>query len=905
MSMPTKRKAHQSDHCDPPTLKPGRPQRVYGIKDAVKLVSLMSITAFKVDMVLRVLILIRVELLTRLLLSIYTNYILLNFSQVIHNKLKLHQALRACYIDDQFTIQTLHYHVQMARKHASSLSSAKEENDDVQRRHEGKVVELSRPGDASTTISPLTDEASETTIFTSLSQPLVPQQRAAVEAPPQLLPVENEAGAVQPERVILVTRRRSAKQASEARLEAKIQRAEYDCRYKLAFKAATDLLHRRRHENENDIICELFGSVKGLVVHLNEKYNLNGKRKLSVTTLYRAIRLGKTGQSSPSKRGPTPKIPNILLDVVASHSEVSQVGNGGELRGRDIKRIMGAAVLGTLHENKFVLESAWKKLRTKYPERIQAGTKVTMEEARSKWTTVNNLEQWFDDAKADLINSGLVIDREVRDEQGGLLSELDFRSDEVKRRIINMDETHHDLSITGDKGGSRSLVYNNPSLQRGYKKTVKPGRHVTGVYATNASGEALPPLYIFDSGAKIEANYRIKLSWLEGLPVVSGRFGCPDIVEVASFYSVRAKGSMDDSLFNDYIERVVLPLYPNISKHARFDPNTGKLLCGPVILKVDSGPGRIIASLESVTKRAEFLENGLLILMGLPNATSVNQEMDALYGAFKSATYARGEIILTHRLRMRGLQNVAAHRAQQDADAPDHHEDGVAGRVFPPPLAMNFEDLATIVDGNVDDAIELKPFTRNFTREKILGSWAKVGFVPLTRACVKNRKVRHELGQRERDESLEELQVQYDRLVDMAEEHGLNAGVFDGRIPVATHVERGVDEADQVRQLLAKKGSFSASALWNVCGTRIGNASVVLRAQREQLALDGEKIAAQSQTKIERRAKQLQAAQRSLQKHETNPATMNDKDWIDIIKWVLPVERLAKNGFNRGKTHVT
>ena len=61
---------------------------------------------------------------------------------------------------------------------------------------------------------------------------------------------------------------------------------------------------------------------------------------------------------------------------------MSQVGNGGELRGRDIKRIMGAAVsMGTLCENKFVLESAWKKLQTKHPERVQAGTKVTMEEA--------------------------------------------------------------------------------------------------------------------------------------------------------------------------------------------------------------------------------------------------------------------------------------------------------------------------------------------------------------------------------------------------------------------------------------------------------------------------------------------------------------------------------------------
>ena len=166
------------------------------------------------------------------------------------------------------------------------------------------------------------------------------------------------------------------------------------------------------------------------------------------------------------------------------------------------------------------------------------------------------------------------------------------------------------------------------------------------------------------------------------MEVVLGRFGCSEIVKVASFYSVQAKGSMDDLLFNDYIERIVLPLYPNISKHARFDPNTGKLLCGPVILKVDSGPGRIIANLENITKRAEFLEMGLLILMGLPNATSVNQEMDALYGPFKSATYARGEIILTQRLRTRGLQNAAAAVIQAPQDF-DNNEEDVAGCVIP------------------------------------------------------------------------------------------------------------------------------------------------------------------------------------------------------------------------------
>ena len=81
--------------------------------------------------------------------------------------------------------------------------------------------------------------------------------------------------------------------------------------------------------------------------------------------------------------------------------------------------------------------------------------------------------------------------------------------------------------------------------------------------------------------------------------------------------------------------------------------------CVAVILKVDYGPGRMIANKDSITERAEFWEKGLLVLIGLPNATSVNQEMDALYGPFKTATYARGESILTEQLRLRGLQNSA------------------------------------------------------------------------------------------------------------------------------------------------------------------------------------------------------------------------------------------------------
>jgi hypothetical protein len=152
---------------------------------------------------------------------------------------------------------------------------------------------------------------------------------------------------------------------------------------------------------------------------------------------------------------------------------------------------------------------------------------------------------------------------------------------------------------------------------------VKSARNVTGAYATNAAGEVLPPFYTFDSSAKSAENFRVKVSWLEGLPTVTGRFGCPTKVESGSFHTVRPRGPMDDSLLNEYIEQVIVPLNPNLNKMAVFDPITGKLNQGPVILNDNAGPGRIVLSEDILSKREQLYERGLIIIMGLPNATTV------------------------------------------------------------------------------------------------------------------------------------------------------------------------------------------------------------------------------------------------------------------------------------------
>ena len=332
--------------------------------------------------------------------------------------------------------------------------------------------------------------------------------------------------------------RKSSKQTTHANLVAKEESAEYYNRFKAAFKEGTIAVAAKRDKKTKS-----GESVPSIATRLNRKYGLlyqKGKRKLTRTTLHRAVQNGRIGVS-PCKRGPASKIPDLLLDLTGTHSEVSQVGNGGELRGKDFKMVMGAAVLGTQYEGRFKMESAWRKLRKTHPEKLQAANVATGEDARLRWTTYNNLQKWFDDAKLDLIASGLVSDNAVVNERGDLISEVDFGSpqrggDDVKRRILNMDETHHDLSITTEKGGPRSTMYHNPHLQRGYKRTVKAGRHVTGVYATNAAGEVLPPMYIFDSSATIETNYRVRVSWLDSLPNVEGRFGCPSRVQSGSFW---------------------------------------------------------------------------------------------------------------------------------------------------------------------------------------------------------------------------------------------------------------------------------------------------------------------------------------------------------------------------------
>jgi capsid protein len=128
---------------------------------------------------------------------------------------------------------------------------------------------------------------------------------------------------------------------------------------------------------------------------------------------------------SPKVRGPmTQKIPGSFLEMVATHAEVSQVVDDAKIKGQDLKRLIGASIVGMEHEARFKVESVWRKDRREFPAVLQASTNLMVDNARAQWTTFDILNQWIDNVKNKLIKTGLVVNEQVLDGEGALVSEV-------------------------------------------------------------------------------------------------------------------------------------------------------------------------------------------------------------------------------------------------------------------------------------------------------------------------------------------------------------------------------------------------------------------------------------------------------------------------------------------------
>jgi hypothetical protein len=130
-------------------------------------------------------------------------------------------------------------------------------------------------------------------------------------------------------------------------------------------------------------------------------------------------------------------------------------------------------------------------------------------------------------------------------------------------------------------------------------------------------------------------------------------------------------------------------------------------------------------------------------------------------------------------------------------------------------------------------------------------------------------------------------------LVDDLEGDGFNPGIFDAMIPTAAHVQRAATENSQIEELLKSGKAFSASGMWNLCESRNGNAGVTLRAQKQQLQLNETARTNTAKKKNEAQPKTLDRAKAALvAKYEKDAGSLTEKEWGEIVRWVLPVAKV-------------
>ncbi len=88
------------------------------------------------------------------------------------------------------------------------------------------------------------------------------------------------------------------------------------------------------------------------------------------------------------------------------------------MKGKDLRRLIGALMIGAAHANDYKIESVWQKTKKQeiyltccrtaqetsirptrigttlgFPDALQAATKIAAEDARAQWTMYDNLNQ--------------------------------------------------------------------------------------------------------------------------------------------------------------------------------------------------------------------------------------------------------------------------------------------------------------------------------------------------------------------------------------------------------------------------------------------------------------------------------------------------------------------------------
>ncbi|KAL7445324.1 hypothetical protein ACHAXH_007798, partial [Discostella pseudostelligera] len=484
---------------------------------------------------------------------------------------------------------------------------------------------------------------------------------------------------------------------SQQKQDQRVEELERKNLFSTAHKAATTAYDEERKK-------EAGMSVRKVAAKIKSEFGVGP----SATTIHHYVtNLGLVGRS-PMKMGPVGKLPPVaykaLCTALSSKLRINQLNAKGSYTiNKQVQLIMTAMGM-----SKAEATPLWKRVCRDTALDMVAGKVKVAEERRVQWTTFHNLDLWFSSWESTLDELGFF---EIDDEGRKIIPESKLRN------ILNFDETS--LSLDGStitRGGRPPCAFEDPRLPRVGNPTSKSSQTSTMINGSNAWGEALPPHFQFATAAQTEEGKQIRTECVMYLPRIIGQYGFDEQVSKPVTLGMNEKGGMDDAEFGEYLRTAILPLYPNAA------PEKGKW----VILKCDSGPGRM-----NIDLLAELRMAGFILFPGVPNTTAVSQETDQNYGPFKTAFGKNLDRLIEERLVQNKSTSIPAWM------------------------------VGLIIFGGVDPVtnFELREsaFQAGFSREACRAAWAMVGAAPLTKACLNHPKVRKSIGDGGDDDEFEQL----------------------------------------------------------------------------------------------------------------------------------------------------
>ena len=151
---------------------------------------------------------------------------------------------------------------------------------------------------------------------------------------------------------------------------------------------------------------------------------------------------------------------------------------------------------------------------------LNADVSPVVEERCVRWTTYTNLNAWFDNFQAFLIEfdfTGVGDDGEPTFTKAQL------------RRIMNVNETEISLDTSNTRAGGRPAVsFHNPHLSLTSRYTAKSSLACTGLFGSSAAGECVHPHFQLPMSGTAEEREKIRFKFLTHTLDTRGRFGCAE-----------------------------------------------------------------------------------------------------------------------------------------------------------------------------------------------------------------------------------------------------------------------------------------------------------------------------------------------------------------------------------------